>query len=229
MSVKETFLDLVSYSTASDETSTTVPSTPGQKVLGAHIVDLMKAMGIADARNGRPGLRLRHHPRHSGAEHHRGLHRPHGHLRRRLRGERQPPGHRKLRRRRHPPGGKRPHPVPQRFPRPAPAEGQDHHHHRRHHPPGGATTRPAWRRSSAPPRRSSGRTSPTAPSSWASPPTRRSAPAPTTSTCRALAATSPIPWTAASWASWSTKTSTPPRPLWRSPASASTPAPPKAR
>ena len=50
MSVKETFLDLVSYSTASDETSTTVPSTPGQKVLGAHIVDLMKAMGIADAR-----------------------------------------------------------------------------------------------------------------------------------------------------------------------------------
>ena len=49
MSVKETFLDLVSYSTASDETSTTVPSTPGQKVLGAHIVDLMKAMGIADA------------------------------------------------------------------------------------------------------------------------------------------------------------------------------------
>ena len=49
MSVKETFLDLVSYSTASDETSTTVPSTPGQKVLGAHIVGLMKAMGIADA------------------------------------------------------------------------------------------------------------------------------------------------------------------------------------
>ena len=49
MSVKETFLDLVSYSTASDETSTTVPSTPGQKVLGAHIVDLMKEMGIEDA------------------------------------------------------------------------------------------------------------------------------------------------------------------------------------
>ena len=50
MSVKDVFLDLVSYNTASDETTGTTPSTPGQKVLGAHIVEHMKAIGIADAR-----------------------------------------------------------------------------------------------------------------------------------------------------------------------------------
>ena len=49
MNVKDVFLDLVSYDTGSDETTGTVPSTPGQKVLGAHIVDLMKDMGIDDA------------------------------------------------------------------------------------------------------------------------------------------------------------------------------------
>ena len=49
MSVKEVFLDLVSYPTASDETTGTTPSTPGQKVLGAHIVEHMKSIGIADA------------------------------------------------------------------------------------------------------------------------------------------------------------------------------------
>ena len=49
MSVKDVFLDLVSYNTASDETTGTTPSTPGQKVLGAHIVEHMKAIGIADA------------------------------------------------------------------------------------------------------------------------------------------------------------------------------------
>ena len=49
MSVKNTFLDLISYNTASDETTGLTPSTPGQKVLGAHLVDLMKAMGIEDA------------------------------------------------------------------------------------------------------------------------------------------------------------------------------------
>lgn len=49
MSVKEVFLDLVSYSTGSDETTRTTPSTPGQKVLGAHIVEHMKKIGIEDA------------------------------------------------------------------------------------------------------------------------------------------------------------------------------------
>ena len=43
MSVKDVFLDLVSYSTGSDETTGTTPSTPGQKVLGAHIVEHMKS------------------------------------------------------------------------------------------------------------------------------------------------------------------------------------------
>lgn len=49
MSLQETFLDLVSYSTGSDETTHTTPSTPGQKVLGAHIVERMKAIGMEDA------------------------------------------------------------------------------------------------------------------------------------------------------------------------------------
>ena len=49
MSVKETFLDLISYPTNSDPATGVTPSTPGQKVLGAHIVDLMKEMGIEDA------------------------------------------------------------------------------------------------------------------------------------------------------------------------------------
>lgn len=49
MSIKDTFLDLVSYGSASDETTGATPSTPGQKVLGAHIVELMKSIGIEDA------------------------------------------------------------------------------------------------------------------------------------------------------------------------------------
>lgn len=49
MSLKDVFLDLVSYSTGSDETTGTTPSTPGQKVLGAHIVERMKSIGIEDA------------------------------------------------------------------------------------------------------------------------------------------------------------------------------------
>lgn len=49
MSLKDVFLDLVSYSTGSDETTGTTPSTPGQKVLGAHIVEHMKSIGIEDA------------------------------------------------------------------------------------------------------------------------------------------------------------------------------------
>ena len=49
MSVKDVFLDLVCYSTGSGETTGTTPSTPGQKVLGAHIVERMKSIGIEDA------------------------------------------------------------------------------------------------------------------------------------------------------------------------------------
>ena len=49
MSVKDVFLDLISYNTGSDETTGTTPSTPGQKVLGAHIVEVMKSMGMEDA------------------------------------------------------------------------------------------------------------------------------------------------------------------------------------
>ena len=48
-SVQERFLKYVSFDTKSDEFSETCPSTPGQKVLGAALVEEMKEMGIADA------------------------------------------------------------------------------------------------------------------------------------------------------------------------------------
>ena len=46
----ERFLKYVSFDTQSDEFSETCPSTDKQKVLGAALVEEMKAMGIADAR-----------------------------------------------------------------------------------------------------------------------------------------------------------------------------------
>jgi len=49
MTVAERFLKYVSYETTSDDTTGVCPSTPGQKVLGAALVEEMKAMGIADA------------------------------------------------------------------------------------------------------------------------------------------------------------------------------------
>ena len=48
-SVTERFLKYVSFDTQSDETSSTCPSTAKQKLLGAAIVEEMKAMGIGDA------------------------------------------------------------------------------------------------------------------------------------------------------------------------------------
>lgn len=48
--VTERFLRYVSFDTQSDEESTTCPSTPKQKLLGAALVEEMKQMGIADAR-----------------------------------------------------------------------------------------------------------------------------------------------------------------------------------
>ena len=47
--VSERFLRYVSFDTKSDEASSTCPSTAKQKLLGAAIVEEMKAMGIADA------------------------------------------------------------------------------------------------------------------------------------------------------------------------------------
>ena len=49
-SVTERFLRYVSFDTQSDENSPTCPSTAKQKLLGAAIVEEMKAMGIRDAR-----------------------------------------------------------------------------------------------------------------------------------------------------------------------------------
>ena len=48
-SVADRFLRYVGYPTTSDEFSETCPSTDRQKVLGAALVEEMKAMGIADA------------------------------------------------------------------------------------------------------------------------------------------------------------------------------------
>jgi len=47
--VSERFLRYVSFDTKSDETSSACPSTSGQKLLGAALVEEMKAMGIVDA------------------------------------------------------------------------------------------------------------------------------------------------------------------------------------
>ena len=47
--VVERFLRYVNFETTSDEASETCPSTPGQKVLGAKLVEEMQEMGISDA------------------------------------------------------------------------------------------------------------------------------------------------------------------------------------
>ncbi len=49
MTVAERFLKYVSFETTSDDRTGICPSTAGQKVLGAALVEEMKAMGIADA------------------------------------------------------------------------------------------------------------------------------------------------------------------------------------
>ncbi len=49
MTVAERFLKYVSFETTSDDTTGVCPSTPGQKVLGAALVEEMQAMGIQDA------------------------------------------------------------------------------------------------------------------------------------------------------------------------------------
>ncbi len=49
MTVSDRFLKYVSFETTSDESSESCPSTPGQRVLGAALVEEMKAIGISDA------------------------------------------------------------------------------------------------------------------------------------------------------------------------------------
>ena len=49
MNVLDCFLNYVTFDTQSDEESSTCPSTAKQKVLGAALVEEMKAIGIADA------------------------------------------------------------------------------------------------------------------------------------------------------------------------------------
>lgn len=48
MNVIDRFLSYVAFDTTSDEDSATVPSTPNQKLLGAHIAEELKAMGLKD-------------------------------------------------------------------------------------------------------------------------------------------------------------------------------------
>ena len=50
MNAIERFLKYVAFNTQSDENSETCPSTPNQKLLGAALVEEMRAIGIADAR-----------------------------------------------------------------------------------------------------------------------------------------------------------------------------------
>lgn len=50
MNVIERFLKYVAFNTQSDENSETCPSTSNQKLLGAALVEEMRAIGIADAR-----------------------------------------------------------------------------------------------------------------------------------------------------------------------------------
>ena len=49
MNVLDRFLNYVTFDTESDESSTTCPTTAKQKILGAALVEEMKAIGIADA------------------------------------------------------------------------------------------------------------------------------------------------------------------------------------
>ncbi|MEG1427921.1 MAG: peptidase T, partial [Oscillospiraceae bacterium] len=49
MSVLEKFLEYVKFDTKSNGCSDETPSTPGQKILGAHLVEVMKKIGISHA------------------------------------------------------------------------------------------------------------------------------------------------------------------------------------
>ncbi|MDR0371081.1 MAG: peptidase T [Prevotellaceae bacterium] len=46
--ITERFLDYVSYSTASDETTNMTPSTPGQMVFAKHLAEELKSIGLED-------------------------------------------------------------------------------------------------------------------------------------------------------------------------------------
>lgn len=50
MQITERFLNYVAFPTMSDEFSESCPSTPGQLVLGKHIAEELKAIGLIDAR-----------------------------------------------------------------------------------------------------------------------------------------------------------------------------------
>lgn len=68
MKVLERFLDLVSFDTQSSEQSETVPSTPGQKVLGAHLADAMQRMGLTDVSMDKNGYVMGYLPATKGQE-----------------------------------------------------------------------------------------------------------------------------------------------------------------
>lgn len=68
MKVLERFLDLVSFDTQSSEHSKTVPSTPGQKVLGAHLADAMQRMGLTDVSMDKNGYVMGYLPATEGQE-----------------------------------------------------------------------------------------------------------------------------------------------------------------
>ena len=49
MDIVQRFLKYVAFESMSDENSSSVPSTPTQKILGAALAEEMREMGIADA------------------------------------------------------------------------------------------------------------------------------------------------------------------------------------
>ncbi len=68
MSAVERFLKYVSYETTSDETSDTCPSTPGQKIMGATLVQELLEMGVSDAKMDESGYVYAHLPASAGRE-----------------------------------------------------------------------------------------------------------------------------------------------------------------
>ena len=68
MTVLERFLKLVSFDTRSDEHSATVPSTEGQRRLGAYLADELRQMGLADVSMDENGYVMGFLPASAGAE-----------------------------------------------------------------------------------------------------------------------------------------------------------------
>ena len=68
MNVTERFLKYVTFATASDEDSTTFPSTSGQLVLADYLTEELRMIGVADAQRDLNGYVYGHIPATPGFE-----------------------------------------------------------------------------------------------------------------------------------------------------------------